>query len=173
MELNVLIRCVAYFLYIVLLATWPLRKKKQREQLGKCVLPLHRHNHKFVPFVLIIAPLLIVLQRFRDFGIMINLVLCMAALLAAEVVIRDKVYDSLSGVYENGIIVDGRYLLFSQIVAFPTLEYEEETNQMYPNSLKVVTENTGVIYVGFVSKEEREQAIKVVLELQPRLAPSL
>ena len=95
--------------------------------------------------------------------------------MAVEIVIRERVFDSRSGVYENAIIVDGRLLERSDIVAFPTLEYENsedavENPEEYPSledpvyrkALKIVTKKSGVIFVGFETEEERNKTVEIV-----------
>ena len=52
------------------------------------------------------------------------------------------------------------------------MSYEDELaeqDEFYRRTLEVVTENSGTIRVGFVSVEERESAVAVMVELEPRL----
>lgn len=127
--------------------------------------------------VVAIAPLLIALTRLRDFGLVVNAVLCASALLAAELSIRDSLFAALAGVYRGGLVVDGRHLPFDQIAALPELGYENEDgaeesrDEFYGRSLKIVTERSGVVRVGFASREEKDAAVSSVLGLVPRLAP--
>ena len=176
MDTQAIIRITAFLVYVLLLATWPARKNKICTALENCILPLQRKKSSLFILVVVFAPVLILVTCFRNFGTMINFVLCASAVLAVEVSIRDNVYNRLSGIYKNGMIVDGRYFLFNQITALPELGYEkenteEEIDELYSRSMKMVTENSGIIYVGFASKEEKESAIKVILEQEPRLKP--
>lgn len=169
-DFNLLLRILALGCYLVVLATWPGRKKRVTARLGKLVLPLTGTANRFV--VLVLAPLLILFQWFRDFGLMINVILCAVAVLAAELVVRERVLGAMAGVYQKGLVVDGRLLLFSDIHALPTLSYEDELteqDEFYRRTLEVVTENSGTIRVGFVSVEERESAVAAMVELEPRL----
>lgn len=173
-DFNLLLRILALGCYLVVLATWPGRKKRVTARLGKLVLPLTGTANRFVVpvLVLVLAPLLILFQWFRDFGLMINVVLCAVAVLAAELVVRERVLGAMAGVYQKGLVVDGRLLLFSDIHALPTLSYEDELaeqDEFYRRTLEVVTENSGTIRVGFVSVEERESAVATIVELEPRL----
>ena len=171
-DFNLLLRILALGCYLVVLATWPGRKKRVTARLGKLVLPLTGTANRFVVPVLVLAPLLILFQWFRDFGLMINVVLCTVAVLAAELVVRERVLGAMAGVYQKGLVVDGRLLLFSDIHALPTLSYEDELteqDEFYRRTLEVVTENSGTIRVGFVSVEERESAVAAMVELEPRL----
>ena len=98
------------------------------------------------------------------------------AVLAIEIVIREQVYDARSGVYENALIVDGRLLLKEDIIALPTLEYENDpeafdesedgtpslSDPAYKKALKIVTDKNGVIFVGFESEEERNKTVEII-----------
>lgn len=171
-DLNLFLRILALGCYIVVLATWPSRKRRVTARLGKLVLPLTGTANRFIVLVLVLAPLLILFQGFRNFGLMINAVLCAVAVLAAELVIRERVLGTMAGVYQKGLVVDGRLLMFTDIHALPTLGYEDELaeqDEFYRRTLEVVTENSGTIRVGFVSVEERNSAVAAMVELEPRL----
>jgi hypothetical protein len=144
--------------------------------MGTCLLPLSRKKSMLFIAVLCFAPLMIVFQWFRDFQPYIHIILSLTAVLAIEIVIREQVYDARSGVYENALIVDGRLLLKDDIMALPTLEYENDpesfdeseddspslTDPAYKKALKIVTNKSGVIFVGFESEEERNQAVEII-----------
>ena len=170
--INYLLQIVALVAYAVLLVTWPNRKKKLMTNLGEQVLPLTGVTNRFMVPVLVIVPALILFQWFRNFGLMINVVLCGVALLAAELVIRERVLGVIAGVYKNGLVVDGRQLLFSEIHALPTLSYEDELedrDEFYRRTLEIVTEQAGTLRVGFASVAERDAAVEAICKLEPRL----
>ena len=170
--INYLLQIVALVAYAVLLVTWPNRKKKLMTNLGEQVLPLTGVTNRFMVPVLVIAPALILFQWFRNFGLMINVVLCGVALLAAELVIRERLLGAIAGVYKNGLVVDGRQLLFSEIHALPTLSYEDELedrDEFYRRTLEIVTEQAGTLRVGFASVAERDAAVEAICKLEPRL----
>ena len=170
--INYVLQIVALLAYGALLVTWPNRKKKLMANLGEQVLPLTGTQNRFMIPVLVLAPTLILFQWFRNFGFMINAVLCGVALLAAELVIRERVLGAIAGVYENGLVVDGRQLLFSEIYALPTLSYEDELedrDEFYRRTLEIVTENSGTLRVGFASVSERDAAVEIICKLEPRL----
>lgn len=169
---NYVLQIVALLAYGALLVTWPNRKKKLMANLGEQVLPLTGTQNRFMVPVLVLAPTLILFQWFRNFGFMINAVLCGVALLAAELVIRERVLGAMAGVYKNGLVVDGRQLLFSEMYALPTLSYEDELedrDEFYRRTLEIVTENSGTLRVGFASVSERDAAVEIICKLEPRL----
>ena len=170
--INYLLQIVALLAYGALLVTWPNRKKKLIANLGEQVMPLTGTQNRFMIPVLVLAPTLILFQWFRNFGFMINAVLCGVALLAAELVIRERVLGAMAGVYKNGLVVDGRQLLFSEMYALPTLSYEDELedrDEFYRRTLEIVTENSGTLRVGFASVTERDATVEAICKLEPRL----
>lgn len=172
MTTNFLLQAGALVAYLLLLVTWPVRKKKLVAQLGERVLNLRPRQNRFIVPVLVLAPALIVFQWFRDFGLMINLVLCGVALLAAELVIRERVLGAMTGVFKGGLVVDGRLILLDEIYALPTLSYEDEMegkDEFYRSVLEIVTENSGTIRVGFASPQERDEAVAALVQLKPQL----
>ena len=85
--------------------------------------------------------------------------------MAVDMTIQDYFLQKLNGIYENAIISLGKKLLKTNITAFPTFEYEndsEDASSVPPNMLKVVTEQNGVIYLEFASAEERSEAAEIL-----------
>ena len=139
------------------------------KKLGKCLIPLSQKKSTLFVAVLVLAPLIIVFQWFRVFQFYIQVILCLSAVLAVELAVRDKVLGSKCGVYENALIVDGRLLMKEDITALPTLEYEKESESFngengdfYRKALKIVTEKNGVIFVGFSNEAERNNAVEII-----------
>ena len=167
---------VALVAMVLILATLPLRIKKLTKKMGTCLLPLSRKKSMLFVAVLCFAPLMIIFQWFREFQPYIHIILSATAVLAIEIVIREQVYDARSGVYENALIVDGRLLLKEDIIALPTLEYENDpetfdesedgtpslSDPAYKKALKIVTDKNGVIFVGFESEEERNKTVEII-----------
>lgn len=161
---------------VLILATLPLRIKKLSKKMGTCILPITRKSSMLFVAVLCFAPLMIIFQWFREFSPLIHVILSCTAVLAVEIAIREKVYDARSGVYENALIADGRLFLKDDIIALPTLEYEnnpellEEDGEIdpiyndpaYKKALKVVTDKSGVLFIGFESEEERNNVVDII-----------
>jgi len=166
---SLILRIASLAAIVMVAATIPVRKKKLDAKLGKCLIPLSRKKSTLFLAILVLAPLIIVFQWFRVFAFYIQVILCLSAVLAVELAVRDKVLGSKCGVYENAIIVDGRLLMKEDIRALPTLEYEKESEafngengDFYRKALQIVTEKSGVIFVGFSSEEERNSAVEII-----------
>ena len=99
------------------------------------------------------------------------------AVLGAEICVKDFITLQISGVYEKALVVDGRIIYKDDILAFPTLEYEnseeyikEKQEDEYSmdaletaqRTLKIVTNSSGEIYAYFANKEERTKVVELL-----------
>lgn len=189
MTISLYIRILGLVLIAADLISMPFRKKKVDRQAGECVLPLTRTKSTMFVAVLCMAPLMVVLQWLREFGLFIDVILTATAVLAVEVVIRERILTMKSGVYKNALIVDGRLILKSSLMAVPELDYDDEETEddsdeedsdeevdvsekarkqreqeedLYRRSVKIVTREAGELYVGFASETEKKQALELV-----------
>lgn len=123
-----------------------------------------------------LIPLIVIVQFFRELSLPLSLVIDSSAVIALEVLIREKILTERSGVYENVLISDGRFLLKTDIISFPTLSYEndetdeenssnvyaQDVKELKQKTLKIVTRKNGIIFIGFTSREEREEVVNIV-----------
>jgi len=142
-----------------------LKQPAEKEALGKCLLPLSRKIKK-TNFILIFLILVFVALLFlRKFQLWIEVVFALIAIMAVDMAIQDYFLQQLNGIYENAIISLGKKVLKANVAAFPTFEYEDDSegaSSLPPNMLKVVTEDNGTIYLEFISPEERSQAAEIL-----------
>lgn len=120
---------------------------------------------------------MICLQLIRQFELYIAIILDAVAVLGIETTVKDFILQQLSGVYENAIIIDSRLIPKSDIVALPTLEYENSEEYLQAKksdtyaadsletaktSLKIISNSSGEIYVSFANEEQRTKAVEVM-----------
>ncbi|MBO5237011.1 MAG: hypothetical protein J6B32_07890 [Spirochaetaceae bacterium] len=169
MNFNDIIRYIAYFLYFLVVISWPFRQKKIEKNLGNKILDISKKTSIITWVAIIIAPLLILLQRFKHFELFVGIILSATSIIAAEIVLKERAFKKIAGVYEKGIVLDGRYIPFIEIISIPSLAYESSPG--YENVLKLVTEKSGELYIGFSSQEELESVVNAILSQEPRLKP--
>lgn len=171
--LLLIIRIVALIAMALIALTMPLRKKRLSKKIGECKLQLSRKKSMLFIAVFCFAPLMILLQWIRDFEPYIHIILSCVAVFAVELAVRERVLDSLSGVYDSFLIVDGRIIEKSDIENFPTLEYEnapetyDENSEsyidpQYRKALKIVSKKSGVFFVGFENDDERNKSVEIL-----------
>lgn len=154
--------------YAAIIADIIFRLTKQpaaQAELGKCILPLSRKIKKSNFILIFLVLVFVALLFFRKFELWIECVFALVAVMAVDMTIQDYFLQKANGIYENAIISLGKKLLKSDITAFPTFEYEndsEDASSVPPNMLKVVTEKNGVIYLEFSSVEERSEAAEIL-----------
>ena len=153
------------------------QEKKVKSSYGECIVPFIRKKSRlFVP-VIVVAFAIIALQFFRSFQFYILVVLDAVAVLASFIASKDFVLQKNAGLYENALISDGRIIKKTDVIALPTLEYEESEDfkkekesdeyasdayETAMKSLKVVTNSHGTFFVGFATKEERSKAVEIM-----------
>lgn len=140
------------------------RKKKERSW-GECKMPLARKTKKIFPFAIALCIVMLVVLYFRSVDLWITVVIASTAVLGTHISIQDYIMQSKSGIYENVIITRGKLLKKEEVVAFPTLEYEndsEDASSVPPEMLKTVTNSFGIVFLEFASPEERNKAVELL-----------
>ena len=175
--LKIVINSISILAVVVLCATIKLREKKIDRDLGKCSVQFVRKTNKLIIPVVIFAIALVAVQFFRDFQFYINIILDVVAVLGTELAIRDFIFQKKAGIYENAMIADGRIIKRNDIIALPTLKYEEseeykkeKENDAYASdayetamrTLKIVSDSHGEFYVGFADAQERAKAVDIL-----------
>lgn len=174
---RIIINSVSIVAILLIVALFPLYEKKLKKSLGACKSEFVRKKSKlFVP-VIVFAVLLVAIQFFREFQIYITIVLDCVGILASFIATKDFVLQKNAGLYDENLVVDGKIIKKSDIVALPTLEYEstdefknekekdEFASDAYETamkSLKIVTESSGTVFVGFENAEERAKAVEII-----------
>lgn len=175
--LTIIINSVSLLLIAFLCITVKPRMKKLSESLGECLLPLSRKNN-FLSIIVIIAAIgMVTLQFFRQFQFYMMIIIDAVAVLGTEICIKDFIVFKTAGVYEKALVTDGRIIYRDDIIAFPTLEYEnteeylkekmedeysEDALETAQRTLKIVTNSSGEIYTYFASKEERAKVVELL-----------
>lgn len=167
MTARIIMRIAALALSAYIFATMNIRRKKIESSLGTCLLELTRKTTPVFWAAVVLVPLFIAALWLRTFDLYVEVILCATAVLAAVIVTRERNYGMLSGVWDNALIVDGRLLKKENIASFPTFDYEADDEQevqdeIYRRALKVVTEDSGIIYVGFADEEEKNAACAIL-----------
>ena len=175
--LTIIINSISLLLIAFLCITVKPRMKKLSESLGECLFPLTRRKNWLSIIVIVAACGMIILQFFREFQFYIMIIMDAVAVLGAEICIKDFITLRKAGVYEKALVVDGRIIYTDDIIAFPTLEYEnteeyikekQEDNfsqdalETAQKTLKIVTNSSGEIYTYFASKEERAKVVELL-----------
>ncbi len=174
---RLLMNIISILAIVICAATIPLQEKKIKSSFGECIVPFLRKKSKLLIPVIVFSVLVIALQFFREFQLYINAVLDVAAFLAVFISGRDFILQKNAGLYNSALICDGRIIKKSDVVALPTLEYEEseefkkekesdefsaDAYETAMKSLKVVTNSHGTFFVGFSSMEERAKAVEIM-----------
>ena len=170
-RIRLLLICVSFVMYVLMLVSVPLRKKIILKRAGRCILKI-RKNRLFMQVVAItFAGLLLALLFIRNLGSAGNVIICLVSILATAMSSEEIALNDVSGLYENGIIADGHFLMLSEIFAIPALSYsKEEQERQNANALVIQTDKRGVVTFAFPTPRERDAVLDGLLKLNPNLA---
>ena len=175
--ITIIINSVSLLLIAFLCLTIKPRMKKLAQSFGECLLLLARKKNFLSIFVIIAAIGMVTLQFFREFQFYMMIIIDAVAVLGTEICIKDFIVFKNAGVYEKALVTDGRIIYRDDIIAFPTLEYENSEEYLKEKSedeysldaletaqrtLKIVTNSSGEIYTYFSSKEERNKVVELL-----------
>jgi hypothetical protein len=164
---------VSFCIYAYLLLSLPRRIKKSAAAAGSCVLKLKGINSKRWILIVILTAVLIALTALISLGLFVDCIICMCALLATELSVREAVSMNRAGIYEHMIISGSHAVPYDTVKILPTLAYEDDpdTTDVNKSTLKIITTDGASSVLIFSSEQERAAAVKTMLELVPRLAP--
>lgn len=169
-QVRIIFILAAYILFFVDLLTIPFRRKTVTKDTGNKVMDLTGSSiiQKIVIYILAFG--LISTIWIRDFGPMMNFVLCGCGVFAAELMTKDVALYKLYGVYEKGIIFDGSYFAFDSMIGFPVLQLSQEEQKNYDSkTLYFVTKNKGSTSFTFATEEEYKAVVEQMFKLKPEL----
>lgn len=167
MNITLIVRLICYAVGLALIASFPIKTKQLKTQAGKCVLPLQRTSSKLYIVAIVLCFAVIFIMRFRSFQLYITVLIDVACVLGINLAVRETIYRRASGVYENALITDGELLPREEILSVPVLDYEQDENgesseNAYENTLKIVTEKSGVKWIAFASAEEKQAVLTIL-----------
>ena len=83
---------------------------------------------------------------------------------------NDYAFFKMSGVYSNGILINGSFIPYSTITCFPILQLPQEEQEKYDHSSLVIsTTKKPTVTLLFASEEECKQAVEKMIEMKPEL----
>ena len=161
----------ALAVFLLLLFSIPFRKKNYSNKAGKNLVKTSENKKYLMNYLSIIfAAFLIAILFFRNLGFVYNLIICLVALLAVYMGTEEIVLNGLSGLYENALIGNGKYLSLSEIFVLPVLSYsKEEQAALDQRILVITTEKKGSVNFIFSSEDEKNFVENQLLKLKPEL----
>lgn len=168
---------IAFLLVFIEFFSYFFRKKIAVRKLGEKKESLQAKASFSFLTLFVLSPMLIGLVYVKKVDFFPSLILYACAILALEIAIRDFTTKKLQGIYENGIVLNNRIILYSDIIDFnpfaPKIEDGEEIpeDEQYigTSRLDIATESKGLIFVDFSSIDEKEKFLSFY---KSRFSPS-
>lgn len=156
--------------YMLVLASIPLRLKLIMRKAGNLVVPIAKKNIVMQIGIMILSGCLIGILAVRELGLFVDAVILLVGIIGVVMGSQDAFLSGKGGLYENGIIGNGCFVSISEINALPALSYtKEEREALNQTVLMVSTENRGIINFLFDTEEEKKNIENELLKLKPGL----
>lgn len=150
-------------IYLLLLVFVPLKTNFVLKKAGKKVISVQKKNIFFQMLIMIFSALLIFLILLRDLGILTDIVVCLVALLGCAMSLNEISMNRFCGLYEKGLIGNGHFLSFEQILSV-------QDSELGSRILIVSTEKNSAEQFIFDSEEEKNSVQNEILRRNPRLS---
>lgn len=161
---------VSVAIYAAMFIAIPVRRKIAKKNSGKLLMKIAEPALYRSTVIILLSLMLIIFAKVRDFKLVSQLILVGCGLLGEYMSMNDYAYFRMSGVYENGILVNGTFLPFENITCFPILQLPEEEQEKYDkSSLVLATTKKPTVTLMFASEEECAEAVEKILEVKPEL----
>ena len=170
MNIRIIMIIASYVIFCGILLSIPFRKKIELKKAGKNIYKISGPSFVYYIGIYLISIAVISVLWVRTFGDLMNFILCGCGILACELVTRSFSLNKAYGLYENGIIYDGVFISYDDILGFPVLILPEEEQKNYDSkTLVIMTKTKGQKSFTFVSDEIYSAVINKIFEIQPSL----
>lgn len=171
MNYKLLISILGGIAYIILLASFFVRRKFVILNAGKLLLKLPGNVSAKDIAILVFTAAMIAAINIRNFEFYFNIIFVAVALLAEEIAIREMMISNNAGIYEKKILYSVYSVFYDEIEMFPTLAYEndEDTTGVDKRFLKIILKSGKQIELGFSDEETRNKAVQTILSVEPNL----
>ena len=167
---EILLAGAAVLIYLVIIASIPLRVRFILKKAGKILVPVLEKKVLLQYVTIVISGFLIVILFFRELGFVYDCIICLVSILGCAMSSEEICLNKKCGLYQNGLIANGHFLPLEEIYALPVLSYEKEVqDSMDPRILVITTNRQGTVNYVFSSAEEKLQVQNGILKLKPGL----
>lgn len=165
---NQFVAMCAGIIFLIVMMTIPLRVKLVLKKAGEIKVRLSKKNVVLQYFVIIVSAVIIGLLYFRNIGLLNSVIVCTVAVLGTVMGTEEIAFCSRSGLYENGIIANGRFLAVDEI--YSIAENSSGTGEVrYVNLISFQTDKNGIVNISFVSEDEKKAVLDELIKIKPSL----
>jgi len=105
-------------------------------------------------------------------GTFVNCIMCAIGVLGTEMAVQEVITAKCCGVYANGLIAEGRFIPFSDILGIPLLSLPKNKQELHDTGvLELVTKKRTNMQIIYSTEDECRRVVEKLVELEPRLNP--
>lgn len=166
--ISVVFAFVLYFLNFIFV---PLKIKFALKNSGKKIISVKKKKIFLQVLIMIFSALLILMVWLRDLGILTDIIVCLVGVLGCAMSLNEIFMNRFCGLYEKGLVGNGRFLPFEQILSVQTLPYSDsEENGIGSRVLILKTVKNSSEQFIFSSEEERISIQNEILKRNPGIS---
>ena len=171
-NIRLYIMLASYLIVAIILFTIPIRRKIAAKKAGNLLVEIKKSPLIYGIAVYVLSLGLISILWIREFGTLMDLVLCGCGILGSEITTRDVCLYKKYGVYDKGVLFSGQFIAFEDILSLPVLQLPLEEQINYDKcTIVFVTKSKGKKSMSFKTEEEKDLVQNMILEYRSDLRP--
>ena len=163
---NQFVAICAGIIFLIVIVTSPLRVKLVLKKAGEIKIRFTKKNIVLQYFIVVVSAVIIAMLYFRNLGLLNSVIV--SAVLGTVMGTEEIVLNGCSGLYENGIIANGRFLGIQEIYCIAD-DSSGSSEIRYTNRISVQTEKRGIVNFSFLTEEERTAVFEELIKIKPSL----
>ena len=168
---NQFVAICAGIIFLIVIVTSPLRVKLVLKKAGVIKIRFTKKKVVLQYFIVVVSAVIIALLYFRNLGLLNSVIVSAVAVLGTVMGTEEIVLNGCSGLYENGIIANGRFLGMQEIYCIAD-DSSASCEIRYTNRISVQTEKRGIVNFSFLTEEERTAVFEELIKIKPSLKKS-
>lgn len=162
-DLRLILILVSYLINILILASIPVRAKRIQQKTGNLIKKFSEKNISLQIVIIFSGLVLISILFLRDLGLIYNIVICLVGIFGIFMSSQEIVLHNKSGFYQNGIILNGIFLLFEEIFSIPVLNVEKsELKNVDLQQIKILRKKGPSVTFIFSSYDEGKEVLELL-----------
>lgn len=167
LEFKYICAIIAGICLLGIIISIPFRRKMIKKNSGALIKALPSSSVKIFGGYLICAAIIIFMLLTKyEYAWYLTVLLDAAAVIGAEICARESKSYKITGFYENAIVWGVYFIPYENIYSLPTLAYENDKDTVGVDFqyLQIMLKNNKEVQMFFESKEERNEAVKIILK---------
>ena len=171
MDIKMIIVIAGYIALFLLFCITPVTKRHLFTKAGKKVFAIHKTTSFRSALIMMLGFLLIGISYMQESSVILQIIIVACALMGEYIAISDLTMTGKSGIYENGLLIETKYIPYDEIMGFPQLNITEGERSDDGSALIMVTKKNDQVKIAFKNATECKEFTDKLFEHKPELKP--